>query len=102
MQEWTIEQWEHMKESESLCAFYLYTPMCGTCMVASKMMEVIDQTFPDIKIGKANLNFVEQIAYDYQVESVPCLLIAENGKVRDKIYAFQSVSYLYEKFHKKD
>ena len=60
MQEWTIEEWEHMKESESLCAFYLYTPMCGTCMVASKMMEVIDQTFSDIQIGKANLNFVNK------------------------------------------
>ncbi|WP_102694191.1 thioredoxin family protein [Rummeliibacillus pycnus] len=102
MQEWTIEQWENTKKAKQLSAFYLYTPMCGTCMVASKMMEVLSQTLPDIPMGKANLNYVEQLAYDYKIESVPCLLIAENGEVREKIYAFQSVSYLFEKFQKKD
>lgn len=102
MQEWTLEQWEHTKKAEPLCAFYLYTPMCGTCMIATKMIEIIHQTLPDIPMGKANLNFAEQIAYDYKVESVPCLLIAEDGEIREKIYAFQSVSYLFDKFNKKD
>ena len=102
MQEWSIEQWESTKESQSLCAFYLYTPMCGTCKIASKMMKIIEETFPDIPIGKANINYIEQIAIDYEIESVPCLLIAKNGKIEDKIYAFQSVLYLFDKFQKKD
>lgn len=102
MQEWSIEEWENTIKSGQLCAFYLYTPMCGTCMVASKMMEVIQQTFPQIPMGKINLNYAEELAYEYQVESVPCLLIAEDGEVHDKIYAFHSVSYLFEKFQKKD
>ncbi|MGM9966021.1 MULTISPECIES: thioredoxin family protein [unclassified Rummeliibacillus] len=102
MQEWSIEEWENMKESKEQCTFYLYTSMCGTCQVASKMMEIMEATFPDIPMGKANINYVEQLAIDYKIESVPCLLITENGKVRDKIYAFQSVSYLFEKIQKKD
>lgn len=102
MQEWSIDQWENMKKSKKLCAFYLYTSMCGTCQVASKMMEIMEATLPEIPMGKANINYVEQIAIDYKIESVPCLLIAENGNVRDKIYAFQSVSFLFEKFQKKD
>ena len=28
---------------------------------------------------------------DYQIESVPCLLIAKNGVLKEKIYAFKSV-----------
>jgi thioredoxin 1 len=51
---------------------------------------------PDLKIGKANLNYVQEIAVLYEVESVPCLIITDNGTVKEKIYAFQSVPFLYE------
>ena len=67
-----------LKESPE-AAFYLYTPMCGTCAVASKMMEVISVMKPEIPIGKADLNYVQDIAIDYEIESVPCLLIQKDG-----------------------
>ncbi|WP_225340419.1 thioredoxin family protein [Lysinibacillus capsici] len=96
MEEWSTEQWETAKQSGERTAFYLYTPMCGTCAVASKMMSVIEQLLPQLQIGKANINFLEHIAYEHQIESVPCLLISDGGKVTEKIYAFQSVPFLYE------
>ena len=97
MNEWSREEWEQQMATNEVTAFYLYTPMCGTCAVASKMMDVTEKVIPNVPMGKANLNYIEQIAYDYQIESVPCLLISENGKLREKIYAFQSVPNLYEK-----
>lgn len=97
MEQWTHGQWQQVMETGERVAFYLYTPMCGTCAVAEKMMDVIVQVLPYAKIGKANINFTEQLAFDEKIESVPCLLIANQGKVVDKIYAFQSVPYLYEK-----
>ncbi|MEK5331495.1 thioredoxin family protein [Lysinibacillus sp. FSL W8-0992] len=96
MEEWSKEQWETAVKSGEKTAFYLYTPMCGTCAVASKMMDIIEQLLPQLKLGKANINFLEQIAYDFQIESVPCLLVSDRGKVIDKVYAFQSVPFLYE------
>lgn len=99
MEEWTIETWEQQKEQNTLTAFYLYTPMCGTCAVASKMLDVIETLLPELPMGKANINFLEQLAFDYQIESVPCLLINRDSEV-EKVYAFQSVPYLYEKLKK--
>lgn len=52
---------------------------------------------PDLPIGKADMNYVQDLAVDYQIESVPCLLIQKNGKITHKIYAFQSIPYLLEK-----
>lgn len=101
MEEWTRQEWEITSKREELTAYYLYAPMCGTCQVASKMLSVVKEMRLDVKIGQANLNFVESLATDYQIESVPCLLITEKGKVREKIYAFHSVPYLYEKLAKK-
>ena len=101
MEEWTRQEWETTSMNEDMTAYYLYAPMCGTCQVASKMLSVVKEMVVDVKIGQANLNFVESLAKDYQIESVPCLLITEQGKVRDKIYAFHSVPYLYEKLKRK-
>ena len=96
MQQWTREEWEQAVATKQHVAFYLYTPMCGTCAVATKMMDVIEQLLPTLPIGKANLNYMEQVAYDYEIESVPCVVISEDGKVTEKVYAFQSVPHLYE------
>jgi thiol-disulfide isomerase/thioredoxin len=100
MKEWTTAEWEINSQSSNIAAYYLYAPMCGTCQVASKMMDVVEELLPSVKIGQANLNYVENIAVDQQIESVPCLLITENGQVREKIYAFQSVPYLYDRLRK--
>ena len=96
MKEWTKEQWQEVMKQEKLAAFYLYTPMCGTCAVATKMLTVVEELLPQLPIGKANLNYMEDVAYEYEIESVPCLLVAQDGNITRKVYAFQSVLNLYE------
>ena len=100
MEEWNREQWEQNVVQNNVTAFYLYTPMCGTCAVASKMMKVIENVVTEIPIGQANINFLEDLAIEYKIESVPCLLISRKGNVEEKIYAFQSVQNIYEKLKK--
>lgn len=95
MNEWTREEWEQVKNAPGLSLLYVYTPMCGTCQVASKMMQVVIEMI-QAPVGQANINFIENLAQDYEIESVPCLLIAKNGIVHKKIYAFQSVPYLLD------
>lgn len=85
-----------MHESDT-SLYYLYTPICGTCAVASKMMAVVEAMKPDMSFGKADLNYVQDIAIDYEIESVPCLLISKNGVIVNKVYAFQSVPDLLGK-----
>lgn len=97
MENWTRAQWEQVKEQSDQALFYLYTPMCGTCQVASKMMMVVNELKEDLPIGRADLNYLEDLAIDYEIESVPCLLIAEKGEVKEKIYAFHSIPHLLEK-----
>lgn len=96
MEEWSKEQWDTAVQSGEKAAFYLYTPMCGTCAVASKMMTIVEQLLPQLQVGKANINFIEHIAFDNKIESVPCLLVYDGGKLTEKVYAFQSVPFLYE------
>lgn len=97
MKTWSREEWEMIKEQSEKTLFYLYTPICGTCAVASKMMDVLVAMQPSLPIGKADLNYIQDVAIDYEIESVPCLLISRNGVITEKIYAFHSVTYLLAK-----
>lgn len=78
---------------------YLYTPLCGTCQLAGKILHVVEELLPNENWGKINLNFIPDYARDWSVESVPCLLILFDEKIYERIYAFHSVPYLYEKIN---
>ncbi|OKL37715.1 thioredoxin family protein [Domibacillus mangrovi] len=77
-------------------ALYVYTPMCGTCQVAGKMLDVVEAMNIDLPLERVNLNYHEDLAREFGVESVPCLLLISEGKLKKKVYAFQSVPYIYE------
>jgi thioredoxin-like negative regulator of GroEL len=96
MNEWNRMELSAFFEKKASGLVYFYTPMCGTCQVASKMLQVIEQLV-ELDIGKMNLNFYPDLARDFEIESVPCLLFVEAGKVRETLYAFQSVPFLLEK-----
>jgi thioredoxin 1 len=86
---------EQIKEGNSF-NLYLYTPMCGTCQVASKMLTVVNELLPNTTIGKSDLNYIPAKAREWEIESVPCLLQFKDGKLTEtRIYAFKSVEYLY-------
>ncbi|HZG69976.1 MAG TPA: thioredoxin family protein [Chondromyces sp.] len=93
----SVENVSSIISSKDQVAVYAYTPMCGTCQVAGKMVDVIEQILKGWTIVKIDLNYYEPIAVKYEVESVPCLLIFKDGVLQDRIYAFQSVPHLYEK-----
>ena len=96
MEQWNRDQWQQLINEKQQTAFYIYTPMCGTCDVAKKILDVIENLLPDLPLGMANINYLENLAQDLQIESVPCLIVTENAKVKEKIYAFKSVPFLYE------
>lgn len=73
---------------------YLYTPMCGTCNLAEKLLSYVEGLV-DTKIEKYNINFQRELAATYQIESVPCLLKI-NGEKVDKLYAFGDVTSIYQ------
>ncbi|MDQ0177755.1 thioredoxin family protein [Bacillus chungangensis] len=96
MKEWSKEHMIAAMEQPCVTAIYVYTPLCGTCQLASQMITLTEKLLPDLQIGQCNLNYVPEMATKFAIESVPCLLVLKSGKLLNKIYAFHSVTYLYE------
>lgn len=99
MIDWTQEQLDRFIEQKSTGCIYLYTPFCGTCQVASKMLTVVCEILPDLSICRINLNFRQDLAQNWKIKSVPCLVFVKEGKVVSKIYTFHSVPHLIEKIN---
>ncbi|WP_064093175.1 thioredoxin family protein [Rossellomorea aquimaris] len=87
-------------QAHTFQAVYLYTPMCGTCQVASKMLDVVEKLPQAFHFMKANLNYLPEFASEQSIESVPCLILYRDGIEMERIYAFQSVPFLYENMNK--
>ncbi|KAF0996324.1 thioredoxin family protein [Geobacillus sp. TFV-3] len=83
-------------EGEPLLALYLYTPLCGTCQLARRMLTVVEQLFPALPFYETDINYIPEQAAAWKIESVPCLLLFRDGTIAGKWYAFHSVPYLYE------
>jgi len=96
MNEWNKQLIEEKLQAEETFCLYVYTPMCGTCQVASKMLLIAKEILPDVVFAKSDANYLRELAYRLEIESVPCLLLIEKGNILKKVYAFQSVPYLVE------
>ncbi|CAH0121163.1 MULTISPECIES: co-chaperone YbbN [unclassified Paenibacillus] len=75
---------------------YLYTPLCGTCKAAERMLDIVMETL-NTEAMKTNVNFAPRLVAEFRIESVPCLLAfrSDEGEAPEKLYAFQSVTHLF-------
>ncbi|WP_082198232.1 thioredoxin family protein [Bacillus sp. FJAT-26390] len=76
-------------------AVYFFTPLCGTCKIGERMLEIADMTGISAPLYKLNINYAPRLREQWKIASVPCLAILENGELIQKEYAMQSVDHVY-------
>jgi thioredoxin-like negative regulator of GroEL len=103
MKEINRTNWEHVIEQSIHKPFFLYfeTPLCGTCKMGKKMMEVAIETVRaqrgnNLQTGVCNINEMPELADQYGITSVPCLMVLSRGMAVKKIYALQSAGNIYQ------
>lgn len=96
MKEMTEQEVREILQNQQSCALLLYTPFCGTCKVAERMLVIVEQLIPELPQYKLNLNLAPAFAGQWQIASVPCVLRIEQGEIREKLYAVRSVEHLYQ------
>ncbi len=71
---------------------------CGPCHIVAPVIEELAQEFEGrAKIGKLNVDKNSVTAANYQIQSIPTLLIFRNGEVVDKIIGAHPKAVLSEK-----
>ncbi|WP_332693179.1 thioredoxin family protein [Halalkalibacter lacteus] len=78
-----------------LTIVFVYTPLCGTCMLAERMVRVVETAFETLPIFSLNINHSPAFAQKWKIKSVPCLLLFQKGLGVERVYAFQSIGYVH-------
>ena len=78
-------------------AILFTSPLCGTCKVAERMLEIVAHLGVPAQLYKANINFTPYFREQWQIRSIPALILIKNGKVIEQIYAMNSVDFVYTK-----
>lgn len=81
-------RWEQAGSRE---AVLFYTPLCGTCKLAERMLGIVLGAGGTIPVSKININYAPGLAQDWEVSSVPALIIFQAGFLVQKQYALHSV-----------
>ena len=79
-----------VKESNKVVLVDFYADWCGPCKMMSPIIDAIAKEVDDnFKICKLNVDEAQDIAYEYNVMSIPTLIIFKDGSVVNKLVGLQ-------------
>lgn len=77
-------------ESKEPVLIDFFADWCGPCKMVSPIIDEIAEEKKDIKVGKINVDQQGELAMEYQVMSIPTLMVLQDGKVIRKSMGAQS------------
>ncbi|WP_138754396.1 thioredoxin family protein [Paenibacillus sinopodophylli] len=76
-------------------AVYFFTPLCGTCAIGERMLEIAEITGISVPLYKLNINYAPHLRDKWKISSVPCLALLQDGEPLRLEYAMHAVDHLY-------
>ena len=71
---------QEVLESNKTVLIDFYADWCGPCKMLSPIVDEVAEENEDIKVVKINIDEVQDIAVEYQIMSIPTLVVIKNGK----------------------
>ena len=61
-----------------------WAPWCGPCRMVGPLVDEIAEERDDIKVGKINVDEEPELAAQFQIMSIPTLMVFKDGEVVNK------------------
>lgn len=67
-----------------------YADWCGPCRMVGPIVSEISDERSDVKVGKINVDEQPELAAQFQVMSIPMLVVIKNGKLANQAVGYRS------------
>ena len=71
---------EEVLKSDKTVLVDFYADWCGPCKMLSPIVDEVAKEMSEIKVVKVNVDEAQDLAMNYQVMSIPTLVVIKNGK----------------------
>ena len=69
---------------------------CGPCKMLAPVIDELAEEHPEIKVVSVNIDDEEDLADDYDVFSIPCLVVFKDGEEADRSVGGKSKDEILE------
>ncbi len=77
-------------QAEQTVLVDFWASWCGPCKMLAPIVNQIAEEHPEIKVCKVDVDTESSLAIDYNVMSIPTLLVFKNGEVVNQSVGVQS------------
>lgn len=85
--------------NEKIVLVDFYADWCGPCKMLALILEQIYEENPEIKIIEVNVDEYSNEAKNYNILSIPTLVLMENGKEKKRLVGLVSKEEILELFN---
>ena len=78
---------EIINQGEEPILVDFWASWCAPCMMLSPVVEELSKTH---RVGKVNVDEEPELAREFNVNSIPCLLVFKNGELLNQSVGYQS------------
>ena len=72
---------EEVLHSDKPVLLDFWAGWCGPCRMVGPILDEIAEEREDIKVCKINIDEEPELANEYQIMSIPSLMVIQNGKI---------------------
>ena len=79
------EEFEIAKKEAGVILLDFYADWCGPCRMVAPVVEEVSKLRKDVLVGKINVDDEEALAREFEIVSIPTLIVLKSGKVHKKV-----------------
>lgn len=84
-------------ESGNPVVIDFWATWCGPCIKLGPVVEELAEKYPDVTVGKLNIDDNDEIASENRVRNIPTVLFFKNGELKERSVGLVKLSDLEAK-----
>lgn len=84
---------KEVKENQGLMLLDFWATWCGPCRMISPVIDQLAEE-DNIKVGKINIDNEKDLAYQFEIEVIPTIVVMKDGKEINRSVGFSDINEL--------